>query len=518
MITVSVAILDPDLTLFYRFCQTLKETAPLVKQLIVVDNASEDKSYRGILENLFPGEFEVIENAVNVGYGQAHNQAIHKATQPYFIVCNDDIEFFEENWSERMVQILKDPNVGQVGPINKVCNKWNGDCHGFGDPDTTDPDYIEGSLFMMRTELARRYGPFDSIYQYGYYEDGDLSLRLKKDGYVLKQIPINWEHHRAKTTNRIMLTTDVYGYQVLNRRIFESRWYSYVVAKKFGRVIVVKREGSFGDVFLTGPVLRKLRELYPNDALVLMSKLYEPILIPDCVDAVTPMHEPIYADIFIDLDYAYERDFENIHIVKAYEREARKQLNDPDFRTHGLTGTFRSLLDKFPGLGEILPTDFDKYICVDVGDTWHMKKWPDAYYYQLIKRLRSNGRKVALVGLNPGPTAFDFDLNFCSVMNIEQTVYLLREARLYVGHEGLLGHICQSLSKDCVLLYTCTKPEFTGDQLLPTLHVLRTKAVCHGCRHIGPVAGTTISCPRNYACTKMISVDDVFTKVMEVVG
>ena len=257
MLTVSTAVLDPDITLFNRFCDTLRETTKdLSVELIVVDNASADKSYQDVARNYFP-EVKIIVNDENVGYGAAHNQSIKIATGTYFVVCNDDIEFHGP-WAESFMSILKDPNIGQVGPLTNVCNMWNGESLGYGNVETDNPDYIEGSLFMMRTELAKRYGPFDPIYQYGYYEDGDLSLRLKKDDYRLKQIKIDWIHHRAKTTNRIMQETDIYGYQVLNKRIFEKRWYSYVIAKKFGRVTVVKREGSFGDVFLVTPILKKL--------------------------------------------------------------------------------------------------------------------------------------------------------------------------------------------------------------------------------------------------------------------
>lgn len=517
MISVSVAVLDPDITLFHRFCDTLKQTTgDLLTEVIVVDNASQDKTYQEVATAHFGDKAKFIVNEINKGYGQAHNQAIEIAQGTYFVVCNDDIEFHGP-WAAPFINILKDPNVAQVGPSNNVCNHWNTDSLGYG-KESDNPDYIEGSLFMMRTELARRYGPFDPVYEYGYYEDGDLSLRLKKDGYVLKQIPIEWVHHRAKTTNRILEETDVYGYQVLNKKIFESRWYSYVIAKKFGKVIVVKREGSYGDVFLTTPVLKRLRELYPDDCIILMSRMFEPILVSDYVDAMTKMHVPIYADYFIDLDYAYEGDFKDIHIAKAYERAVRKQLRE-DFTIDSVTGYFRMLRDEMPEITKILPGDFNEYICVDVGESWRMKKWPDKYIFEFIRRIRNDGHKVALVGINPGPMPFDFDLNFTSSLSIEQTVYLLKASRCYVGHEGLLSHICQSLKKETITLYTCTSPEYVGDVSLidKTLFPIISPVVCQGCRHVGAVAGTTIFCPRNYICTQKVTVDMVYDKFKEVI-
>ena len=517
MLTVSTAILDPDITLFNRFCDTLKETTKdLSVELIVVDNASIDKSYQDVAKNYFP-DCKFIVNEENKGYGAAHNQSIEIATGTYFVVCNDDIEWHGP-WAESFMSILKDPNMGQVGPLNNVCNMWNGESHGYGNADTDNPDYIEGSLFMMRTELARRYGPFDPVYQYGYYEDGDLSLRLKKDGYLLKQIKIDWIHHRAKTTNRIMQDTDIYGYQVLNKRIFEKRWYSYVIAKKFGEVIVVKREGSFGDVFLTTPILKKLREKYPSACIILMTRVQnDPILLSDAIDAITKMHVPIYADSVIDLDYAYERNFDD-HIIKIYEREVQKQLNLPDFKVDKLTGNFRMLQESLPQLNKFLPKDFSEYICVDVGETWLQKKWPDQYYYELIKKIRSLGTKICLIGINPGPIPFEFDLNFTSSISIEQTVYALKASKGLISGEGLLSHICQSLKKKCITLYTCTSPEYVSDCSLigETLFPIISPVACGGCRHGLQIAGTTVICPRQYICTKKISVESVWNKYLEV--
>jgi ADP-heptose:LPS heptosyltransferase len=286
-------------------------------------------------------------------------------------------------------------------------------------------------------------------------------------------------------------------------------------------VVVVKREGSFGDVFLVTPILKKLRELFPDDCIIFMSKMYEPILVSDYVDAMTKMHVPIYADYFIDLDYAYERDFKDIHIVKAYERAVHSQLEMPiteDFVVDGVTGHFRMLQDSMPKLNEFLPKDFSEYICVDVGETWFMKKIPDQYLYTLIQRIRKNGRKVALVGLSPGPLPFEFDLNFTSSLTIEQTVYLLKACKGYISHEGLLSHICQSLKKKCITVYTCTKPEYTADVNLigTTLFPIISPVVCQGCRHIGLVAGTTVVCPRQYICCKKVTVDMLYDKYLEV--
>src|SRR5262245_2619402 len=57
-------------------------------QVIVVDNASRDGSV-DILRTKYPN-VELIENSVNVGFGRANNQALHRAQGRYLLLLNTD--------------------------------------------------------------------------------------------------------------------------------------------------------------------------------------------------------------------------------------------------------------------------------------------------------------------------------------------------------------------------------------------------------------------------------------------
>ena len=507
MLTVSTVIWNPELAIFTRFLKSLKEFTPELAELIVIDNASESQNYKFILEHYFKDKYKLIVNKTNKGYGQAHNQSLEITTNPHFAVMNDDIEFFQP-WASQFIELLKDKGVGQVGPLNGVCNMWTNQALAYG-KDTDDPDYIEGSLFMMRTDLAKKYKLFDPIYGLGYYEDGDLSLRLKKDGYMLRQVNLNWKHWVESSFKKLRTSgVDTAGLQVVNKKLFEERWQSYILNHTFGPAIIVKRTASFGDVFLVTPILKALKKKYPDSCLMLMTSVDEPILYSEYVDLAVQSDVPITCNIFINLDYAYEKDFTQ-HIVDAYAKEAG--VGDYLDSYVGILST----PTKISPIKHFVPPDITNYVLVDAGQSWEAKQWNPQFCAELIDHLRLDKIPVAIIGVSKYPVNIKYDLSYLNICNIEQTMQLLKEGRMYVGHEGLLAHLCQAMDKDCVVLYTCTTPKYVSDLSKECLHIVETTASCKGCRH-RYMAGVTVICPRKFACTKMISVETVYNKIKEV--
>jgi ADP-heptose:LPS heptosyltransferase len=109
-------------------------------------------------------------------------------------------------------------------------------------------------------------------------------------------------------------------------------------------------------------------------------------------------------------------------------------------------------------------------------------------------------------------------LNLTSSLSIEQTVYALKASKGLISGEGLLSHICQSLKKKCITIFTCTSPEYVSDVSLigKTLFPIISPVACQGCRHGLQIAGTTVICPRQYICTKKVTVESVWNKYLEV--
>ena len=94
------------------------------------------------------------------------------------------------------------------------------------------------------------------------------------------------------------------------------------------RRIFVRRRYALGDVVLTTPIIRALRNQYPDAVVLLATDVAQVYQNNPNVDVVGNMQlEPRSTDILIDLDGCYER-LRSRHIVHAYAAAAGVQIGD----------------------------------------------------------------------------------------------------------------------------------------------------------------------------------------------
>lgn len=516
-LTVSIAVHNPDIPMFSRMLVSLKTFTPELKQVIIVDNASENKDWQRVAIEIFDSgpeedrvEFDHVPRENNEGFGSAHNNALKMATGEYFAVLNDDIRFFAP-WAGKMIEALQDPEVAQVGPTTNVCNCWNDLGQGFGDPTVDQPEYCEGSLFMMRTDLAKSFGLFDEAFHFAYHEDGDLSLRFRKAGYKLRHVPVKWIHYRAVTSSKNPV--DIQGYVIKNKYTFESRHSAYLLKKKFGPYIVVRRTGSIGDVFLTTPVIKALKKKYPDSVVCLLTACPQAVENNPDIDFISDQTmTPMPCNIFIDLDSAYERNF-TVNIVDAYADIAEVELES----RVGTPAILQEHMDKIDKV--FLRKPNETYVALDISESWEGKRWPYENYRELNRLLQGEpGVKTVGIGIIGGYQRsrwIPFDFDFVNQLDIAPTHALLRQVDVLITNEGLTVHLAQSLQKPTVALYGCTLPEYCNDISLPSLYPVLTPAACGGCRH-RKFAGNKIECPRNSECMRMIEPSKVFAEYRKI--
>ncbi len=90
------------------FNQTYKDFS-----VVIVDNASSDGTIE-YLEKNYPSVY-LIRNAKNLGFAEAHNQAITLTSAPYILVINPDV-ILERDWLEKVVEIMeKDDQIASAG-------------------------------------------------------------------------------------------------------------------------------------------------------------------------------------------------------------------------------------------------------------------------------------------------------------------------------------------------------------------------------------------------------------------
>lgn len=225
--------------------QSLGKTSFPDYKIIVVDNGSVDDSATKLMEE-FPN-IKLIALPENKGFTGGNNRAMEFAIEAgfrYSLLLNNDT-FVEPDFLEPLVNYLDNhTNTGAVQPL--ICfeydrntiwnagsffNRFWGTCYTIGYQkklsaaytQTKQVDWFTGCAFMVRNEALKKTGLFEEKL-FTYYEDVDLSFRLRNQGYDLQFIPTSIVYHIAGMSGKSsvkgkegFLSPNVHYYNVRNR-------------------------------------------------------------------------------------------------------------------------------------------------------------------------------------------------------------------------------------------------------------------------------------------------------------
>lgn len=177
------------------------------RDVVFVDNASTDGSCAAV-KRAFPA-LSVVENATNLGFGEAANQgarlALERGASAVFFANNDLT--LETGALERLARALEgDPRLGIVGPrvlykqpsdvvwcaggvltwrlnVSTLLGHREKDAARWRERRTVD--YVPGCALLARREVLEQVGLFDATY-FAYMEDVDLCLRAKSAGWKVE--------------------------------------------------------------------------------------------------------------------------------------------------------------------------------------------------------------------------------------------------------------------------------------------------------------------------------------------
>ena len=209
-------------------------------EVIVVDDQSSDET----AERLAAVDgINCIRNEKNLGFIGSCNRGVAEARGNYVVLLNNDTQVLE-GWLDALLETFdRFPDTGMAGArliypdgslqenggiIFNDGSGWN-----YGRDDETDKpeyqfvrevDYCSGACIMLKSELLRDLGGFDTRYSPAYYEDTDLAFQLRARGLKVRVQPrATIVHHEGITSG-----TDVGGgtkrYQTVNRKKFLERW------------------------------------------------------------------------------------------------------------------------------------------------------------------------------------------------------------------------------------------------------------------------------------------------------
>lgn len=177
-----------------------------VYQIIVVDNASTDGSVAAIREKV--PEVVLVENDRNYGAPEGKNIGLRKALADTAMDCvymvDNDIVVAKNSLTELMKVLDEIPDAGIVGAkmydyskpdillsAGGIIDYTQNVSRGRGDrekdigqyEETEEVDYLWGGAMIATREVLEKVGLFDSNYLGYWFEDSDLSVRVRKAGY-----------------------------------------------------------------------------------------------------------------------------------------------------------------------------------------------------------------------------------------------------------------------------------------------------------------------------------------------
>ena len=225
--------------------QTVNE--PVRFEVIVVDDCSTDETAQ-----LVPRMNGVVylRNETNRGFIVSCNRGADKACGKYLFFLNNDT-IVKEGWLSALVDTFADePRAGIVGSklvypdgrlqeaggiIWRDASGWN---YGkFDDPKKPEynylreVDYCSAAAVMIPKSLFQEVGGFDMKYAPAYYEDTDLSFKVRKVGHKVLYQPLSEITHYEGATGGTDLATGTKKHQNTNRLTFAEIWASELMTK-----------------------------------------------------------------------------------------------------------------------------------------------------------------------------------------------------------------------------------------------------------------------------------------------
>jgi GT2 family glycosyltransferase len=203
-----------------------------IQEIIVVDNGSTDNTPQ-LLQSL---PVKVITLEKNIGFGKACNMGLHNAKSEYIYFLNNDT-ILNTTTITTLLDRIQDNRLGAVGskvisPEGKIREAggninssytWQRGIGSDGNEynDFEIVDYCSACSLLTRKSLITK--GFDEVYGYGYYEDVDLCMQIKKQGYLIGYEPLSTIIHFEQTTSRNVIK-DVTHLSNTNRSRFLHKW------------------------------------------------------------------------------------------------------------------------------------------------------------------------------------------------------------------------------------------------------------------------------------------------------
>lgn len=233
------------------------------KEIVVVDNCSNDESYEKLLLEF--NKYKIIKSTENNGYACGNNIGIKYALNmgtDYICLLNNDVVVERDFLSKVVSTLEKDRSIGIAGPcicsyadrnviqamganINLYTGLTQGKCKGLKYKSIPKKDayvdYLGGACFVCKKEVFERAGLIPENY-FLFFEETEFCLRVARLGYKLICVYESKVYHKGSST---ISKYNGLSYYLLNRNrvIFIRRNANYLQKAIFSVYIFIEALG-----------------------------------------------------------------------------------------------------------------------------------------------------------------------------------------------------------------------------------------------------------------------------------
>ena len=200
-------------------------------EVIIVDNSQNDPGMASLKE-AYP-QVRVIQNATNVGFAKANNQATLSAQGKTLLFLNPDTILADQSIEDMVAHLESNPDIGALGP--KVLNtdgslqyscrrfptlmtgffnrysllsRWFPDnpytvqylMKDYNHDENREVDWLSGCCLMVPRAVFEKAGGFDEHY-FLFNEDIDLCRAIGQNGFKVMYFPLAKITHHVSTSN-----------------------------------------------------------------------------------------------------------------------------------------------------------------------------------------------------------------------------------------------------------------------------------------------------------------------------
>ena len=296
--------------------------------------------------------------------------------------------------------------------------------------------------------------------------------------------------------------------------------------------ITIIRLSSYGDIALTEPIFRALKELNFQTVIIVKKKFYDIVKNNPFIDEIL-LYEDLRAlnagklktDYLIDLQLNIAsktilkriKAVRKVRIKKYYFQRFLYVNFHINIHFPSVIERYRQVIEKAIGKTiKLEPIEFfpaersnlnieKPFITLALTSKWRTKSYP--YQRELIDLiLKSTKLNIALVGKNNIKLKDKRLINLNTDYPIDETAGIIKESKLLISTDSLWMHIGIGLDIPTIAIFGSTTPElgFISDYNKPKI-ILQRKLHCRPCTKIGKKR-----CPLgHFKCMKLITPEKI---------